>query len=281
MNDVHVYSLYSGSTGNAFLIVAGGTRFLIDAGKNAKALCAALARCGVDPDSLCAIFLTHEHGDHIKALPVFLKKHPLPVHLAAACAVPLEADPVVSPLLRPHPPVHTEVLPGGITVTSFPTPHDSRASVGYRIEIPFESGFFRVGYATDIGIVTPAVETGLCGCQAVVLESNHDPEMLVCGPYPEVLKERISSRWGHLSNPDCAVFAAKLCASGTRSLMLAHLSETNNTPECARGEVEMTLGTDAVHLCVADPQEVVEMDLGGCLPGEDLGLCPNNSKNFQ
>ena len=264
MTDLHLYSLYSGSTGNAFLVVAGETRFLIDAGKNARALCAALAVCGVDPDSLSAIFLTHEHGDHIKALPVFIKKHPLPVHLAAACAVPLAADPVVSPLLHPHPPVHTEVLPGGITVTSFSTPHDSRASVGYRIEIPLADRFFRIGYATDIGTVTPAVEAGLTGCQAVVLEANHDPEMLVCGPYPEQLKERVASRWGHLSNPDCACFAAKLCECGTRSLMLAHLSEVNNTPECARAELEMTLGTSAVRLSVADPREVVEMDLGGC-----------------
>lgn len=264
MTDIHVYSLYSGSTGNAFLVVVGETRFLIDAGKNAKSLTRALAQCGVDPDSLCALFLTHEHGDHTKALPVFLKHHPMPVHLAQACATPLAADPILAPLLKPHAQTHTEVLPGGVTVTSFPTPHDSRASVGYRIEIPLGDGFFRIGYATDIGTVTPAVEQGLCGCQAVVLEANHDPEMLVCGPYPESLKERVASRYGHLSNPDCAIFAAKLCACGTRSLMLAHLSETNNTPACAYNEIEMTLGCGAVRISVADPKEVVEMDLGGC-----------------
>lgn len=265
MNGIHIYSLYSGSTGNAFLIVAGETKFLIDAGRNAKALCAALSACGTDPDSLSAIFLTHEHGDHIRALPVFLKKHPIPVHLAQACMGPLEREAAVTPLLHPHPPIHTEVLSGGITVTSFPTPHDSRGSVGYRIEIPEPSGFFRIGYATDIGFVSPAVETGLTGCQAVILEANHDPEMLVCGPYPEALKERIASRWGHLSNPDCAVFAARLAENGTRALMLAHLSETNNTPACAYDEVEMTLGTDAVRVTVADPCRVVEMDLGGCV----------------
>lgn len=265
MTDIHVYSLYSGSTGNAFLIVAGETKFLIDAGKNAKSLCGALAACGVDPDSLCAVFLTHEHGDHIRALPVFLKKHPIPVHLAQACMGPLEREASVSSLLRPHPPIHTEVLPGGVTVTSFPTPHDSRGSVGYRIEIPEPSGFFRIGYATDIGFVSPAVEEGLRGCQAVILEANHDPEMLVCGPYPEPLKERIASRWGHLSNPDCAEFAAHLAGSGTRALMLAHLSETNNTPVCAYDEVEMTLGSDEVRVTVADPCAVVEMDLGGCV----------------
>ena len=266
MTDTHVYSLYSGSTGNAFLIVSGDTRFLIDAGRNAQALTAALTVCGVDPDSLCAVFLTHEHCDHTRALPVFLKKHPLPVHLTAACVPALEGDPTVSPLLHPHPPLHTEVLPGGITVTSFPTPHDSRGSVGYRIEIPEETGFFRIGYATDMGTVTPAVEAGLTGCQAVILEANHDPEMLVCGPYPEPLKARVASRWGHLSNPDCAVLAARLCEHGTRALMLAHLSETNNTPACACSEVEMTLGEGALHLTVADPCAVVEMDLGGCVP---------------
>lgn len=261
MTDIHVYSLYSGSTGNASLIVAGETRFLIDAGKNTKSLLAALATCGVDPSELSAIFLTHEHGDHVKALPVFLKKHPLPVHLPQGCLPPLAADPTVSPHLRPHPPIHTEVLSGGVTVTSFPTPHDSRASVGYRIEIPREDSFFRIGYATDVGTVTAAVEQGLLGCEAVVLEANHDPEMLVCGPYPEPLKDRVASRYGHLSNPDCALLAAKLCENGTRSLMLAHLSEVNNTPACALNEVEMTVGASALRISVADPKAVVELEL--------------------
>lgn len=264
MIPVHIYSLYSGSTGNSFLITAGETRFLIDAGRSAKYLTAALAACGVEPSSLCAVFLTHEHEDHTKALPVFSKRNPLPIHLPAPCAKKLEREVSLSPLLHPHPPVHTEVLPGGITVTSFPTPHDSCGSVGYRIEIPYESGFFRIGFATDVGFVTPAIEAGLRGCQAVIIEANHDPEMLVCGPYPEALKQRIASRWGHLSNPDCAALAAQLCADGTQALMLAHLSEINNTPGCAYQEVEMTVASPNIRISVTDPQAIVEMDLNGC-----------------
>lgn len=264
MENLHIWSLYSGSTGNAFLIRAGEVQFLIDAGKSARSLIGALAACGTSPDRLCAIFLTHEHVDHTKALPNLLKKYPLPVHLPRSCADRLAQEEPVAPLLRPHPPVHTETLGQGVTVTSFPTPHDSRGSVGYRIVIPTDGGIFRIGFATDIGFVSPAVEKGLTGCQAVILESNHDPEMLENGPYPYPLKERIASRRGHLSNPDCACFAAHLCRTGTRALMLAHLSETNNTPACAFDEVTMTLADETVRVCVAEPREIVEMDLGGC-----------------
>ena len=260
MTDIHAYSLYSGSTGNSFLLDVNGTCILIDAGKSAKALCTAIHACGREPEQIAAVFVTHEHSDHIQALPVFLKKHPIPVHLPIACAYKLENEPWAETLLHPHPPIHTEEV-NGIRFTSFPTPHDSRGSVGYRIEIPTENGLLRIGYATDIGYVTPAVEESLMGCNAVVLESNHDPEMLMEGPYPYELKLRVSSKRGHLSNPDSACFAARLCANGTKSVMLAHLSQENNTPDTAYSEHLGQLAEDRVRLCVADPHAVVELEL--------------------
>ena len=262
---VRIISLYSGSTGNAFLLDADSVCILIDGGKSAKALCQAIQQCGKTPNDIQAIFVTHEHSDHIKALPVFLKKHPMPVHLPLACVYKLSSEPTAEPCLCPHPPIFTETV-GDVRVTSFPTPHDSRGSVGYRFEIPTEAGVFTIGYATDIGYVTEAVEQGLFGCHAVVLESNHDLEMLMDGPYPYDLKLRVSSKRGHLSNTDSADFAARLCANGTKSVMLAHLSQENNTPDTAYSEHLGQLASDGIRLCVADPDTVVELEL----PQEDF-----------
>ncbi len=254
---IRVYSLYSGSKGNAFLISTPNGAILIDAGKSAKRLCLALAEANVSPDDVRAIFVTHEHNDHISALPVLLKHHPIPVHLPLACAYRLECDPAAAPCLHTHPPFHQETVIG-MTVTSFPTPHDSHGSVGYRIEIPTDEGMLRIGYATDIGYVTREIEEGLAGCDAVILESNHDPEMLADGPYPYDLKVRIASRRGHLSNPDCAEFASRLCQNGTKHLILAHLSEENNTPDLAFDECFSSIGSADVTLSVAAPDRITE-----------------------
>ena len=260
MSDIRIISLYSGSTGNAFVISAPSGTLLIDAGKNAKRLCGALAEVNVNVDDIGAILVTHEHTDHISALPVFLKKHPVPVHLAYGCAYKLLPHPSVEPLLNMHPPIHEECI-CGMRVTSFPTPHDSRASVGYRIEIPDENGniVYRIGYATDIGYVTPEIEEALTGCDAVILESNHDFDMLMTGPYPYDLKKRIASRHGHLSNPDSAALAAHLCATGTKKLMLAHLSQENNAPDIALGECMGAVGDSDVAVFVAHPEIPTEM----------------------
>ena len=146
-----------------------------------------------------------------------------------------------------------------MTVTAFSTPHDSLASTGYRIEIPHTGGVLRLGYATDVGYVSPEVEAGLSGCDAVILESNHDREMLMEGPYPYYLKQRIASRRGHLSNPESAALAARLCARGTRALMLAHLSQENNTPDLAYDECVGAIGDASVCICVAQPDCVTEL----------------------
>lgn len=265
MRKIRLFSLYSGSTGNAFLLDADSVCILIDGGKSAKALCQAIQQCGKTPNDIQAIFVTHEHSDHIKALPVFLKKHPMPVHLPLACVYKLSSEPTAEPCLCPHPPIFTETV-GDVRVTSFPTPHDSRGSVGYRFEIPTEAGVFTIGYATDIGYVTEAVEQGLFGCHAVVLESNHDLDMLWSGSYPHELKVRVASKRGHLSNGDCAAFAARLAENGTKSILLAHLSQENNTPDIAFDECYSNLANEGIHLQVASPDLVTELKLEELTP---------------
>ncbi len=261
MSAVRIVSLYSGSTGNAFLIATENGSILIDAGKNAKKLCLALNAAGVSPEEIRAIFITHEHSDHVSALPVFLKKHPIPVHILNGSAYRLANEPSVAPCLVLHPPIFTvEVC--SMRVSSFPTPHDSHASTGYRIDLlDGDRAVAHIGYATDIGFVSREVEAGLSGCDAVILESNHDLDMLHCGPYPYDLKQRIASRRGHLSNPDSAAFAAKLCANGTRALMLAHLSQENNTPELALNECLGAVCGENVCVRVAHPDCITELIL--------------------
>lgn len=252
--------LYSGSSGNAALLRAGECAVLIDAGCSARTLCRALSEAGVSPDALDAIFLTHEHRDHTAALDVFLKHHPTPVHVCERSAQKLL--PYATQALRDatvvHPPLFEERV-GPFTFCSFLTPHDSDESVGYRITIEDEEGMHTVGYATDLGAVTPAVEEGLFGCEAVVLECNHDPEMLATGPYPYPLKKRIASRRGHLSNPDCAAFSARLAEKGTKRILLAHLSETNNLPELALAEVKAALAGLDVAVSAAAPTHITSL----------------------
>ena len=261
----HIYSLYSGSVGNSYLIRTDEGAILLDAGKNTKKLCEALALCNTSPEDIRAIFITHEHGDHIGALPVFLKRYPVPVHIVEKSAYALRNAPAAAPCLRLHTPVFTETV-CGMTVRSFPTPHDSEASVGYRIDVPCGEKTLRLGYATDIGHVSPAIEDAITGCDAVILESNHDLDMLHTGPYPPSLKQRIASRYGHLSNADSASFAERLCETGTKSIMLAHLSQENNTPEEAiAAHTPWQSRHPHIHLSVASPDRVTELITEGIL----------------
>ncbi len=272
MNHYRIISLYSGSSGNAFLIVTPHARLLIDAGKNAKALTRALDEAGCPIETINAVFITHDHRDHTSALPVLIKHHPMPVHAVEATAQVIAhgAPETLLQCLCRHTPLFCERV-GDVTVRSFITPHDSEFSVGYLLEVEDEQGkIHKIGYATDLGYVTEEVRDALSGCESVVLESNHDPDMLLTGPYPYLIKQRILSRYGHLSNEDCAALASELAEKGMRHLMLAHLSEQNNEPDVAYNETLMALAREDIDVCVAAPDRLVEMQIR---TKEEAGIC--------
>lgn len=251
MDNVSLISLYSGSKGNCTYIRVGEAEILIDAGRSLRALSAALTSIGSDIARIKAIFITHEHSDHISALEMLSKKYRIPIHITEPSAKKVLATSTYAKQnLVCHPPIF-EVEVGGLKIRSFPTPHDSDMSVGYVILTPDGE---KIGYATDIGYITGEIRENLLGSSAVVLESNHDTFMLRDGSYPAWLKVRIGSRHGHLSNDDCAAFIPELAKSGTRDILLAHLSAENNTPVAAL-ECANCAACCGVRICVAKEGE--------------------------
>ncbi len=254
MKEWKIVSLYSGSKGNSIFVRVGNDAILIDAGKSARALCNALREIGSDISEIKAIFVTHDHHDHTSALEILAKYHEIPIHMTGESAVIFDrtpSAPIHARLIRHDPSFCVTV--GELTVRSFRTSHDSRMSVGYRIEFFDGERSCAIGVATDLGYVSNEVREGLLGCDAVVLESNHDLEMLKNGPYPYELKKRITSRYGHLSNADSAAFCSELSEGGTKAILLAHLSEENNEPNLALNEAVCAVGDDGVCICVAAP----------------------------
>ena len=262
MSNYRLATLYSGSEGNCTFVSSGNTCILIDAGKSARTLCNSLCAIGAGIDSIKAIFITHEHCDHVSALETLSKKYHIPIHITNTSARKFDRNPdaAVHTCLVRHDTVFSEQV-DDITVTSFPTPHDSMMSVGYRIEFCDGDCKHVFGVATDIGHVSEPVKQGLMGCEAVVLESNHDEQMLMEGRYPYDLKLRIRSKRGHLSNRDSAVFAADLAENGTRGFILAHLSAENNLPELAYDEAHSAISDPQVSICVASPDTPTELCL--------------------
>ncbi|MGM9637046.1 MAG: MBL fold metallo-hydrolase [Eubacteriales bacterium] len=251
-----VHSLFSGSSANSTLIRSGRTAILIDAGGSMKRIRLALESLGCPVSGLSAIFVTHEHSDHISAIPMLTKHFSIPVHVTVGSSYALsKADPAC---LITHPPRY-EVTVGDLTVRSFLTSHDSHMSVGYTVE----SCGVRFGLATDTGVVTPEIVDALTGCRGALIEANHDVIMLRDGPYPAELKERIRSPYGHLSNQQAAILAARLVRTGTGHLLLGHLSAENNTPERALTAVRSYLADNGLSasVAVAARSEVTELSL--------------------
>lgn len=250
------YSLASGSSGNCGLLCLGGTYILVDLGVSVRRLTALLSGLGLEISDLAAVLLTHEHIDHVKGLATFIKRHSVPLYTSIGTAeAVLEKFPQAQPHLRPFYSGAAFTI-GGVKVTAFPTPHDAAESTGYC----FEADGIRLGYATDLGFVPTPVRQALSGCGTVVLESNHDPELLRNGPYPYALQQRVAGPRGHLSNPDCARLAVELARTGTRRLILAHLSDKNNTPGHARLETEAALSAAGLSACtvLVAPKDAME-----------------------
>ncbi len=229
--------LGSGSAGNATCIAGDGVTILVDAGFSCRELAGRLRAVGVGPESLQGLLITHEHADHVRGAARFSRSFGVPVYCSAATfrAAGLDREAI---------PEWIEVeagapfAVGGLTITPFPVPHDAVDTVGYVVQAEGR----RVGYATDLGHGAAPVREGLAGCDLLVLESNHDVDLLQSGPYPEVVKQRILSRHGHLDNESAAELLADVAGERTRRVVLAHLSRTNNRPalavEAARREFE-------------------------------------------
>lgn len=250
-------ALFSGSSGNCTYIGTAEAGVLVDAGVSAKRITEALQRRDIDPSSIKAVLVTHEHSDHIAGLRVLCKRFHWPVLASVGTLDALtEGDKLPADqrmyVLSPGKSVGIY----GLRVTPFSTPHDSRECLGYRIEGAGRA----LALATDIGYMTEEIRRALSGCGLVHIESNHDPEMLRAGPYPYYLQERVLGQGGHLSNAACAAVLPELISGGTTRLVLAHLSRQNNTPQLALSTADAALeragvavGRDCL-LEVAEPE---------------------------
>lgn len=234
----HFTMLYSGSSGNCAAVEEAGRCLLVDMGKSCRLTQNALKALGLSPQSLDGILVTHEHSDHVGGLAIFLKYHPVSVYGSAPTLRYLSAHGLVPAGARLVD-IDGRIEPvGGFMVQSFETSHDSAACRGYRITVP-SGGVASV--ATDLGFVSDEVLANLLLADVVALESNYDDEMLLLGPYPRVLKQRIASARGHLSNRECARTLARLIENGCEKLVLCHISQENNTPELALESVRQAL----------------------------------------
>ncbi len=245
MNDVTIYTLFSGSSGNSCYVKCGNTEFLIDAGKSKKATESALSEIGASLSSIKAILVTHEHSDHIKGLKMITKYYGIPIYAAKGTAEMLITD-VPDNLINVYE-AGSVIEIEDVRIRSFETPHDSRMSTGYIIEYNGR----RFGYATDMGMLSRKIADMLSECEAAVIESNYDLSMLRNGPYPYVLKKRIESNIGHLDNNDCARLVSYIVSHSTKKVLLAHLSAENNTPEIALDTVVCRLRQNSLLADVA------------------------------
>ncbi|MCM1365292.1 MAG: MBL fold metallo-hydrolase [Faecalibacterium sp.] len=223
-------SLFSSSSGNSTFIGSSKTGILIDAGVSAKRMKNALLDRNIDPSAISAIFVTHEHSDHIKGIRIIASNYNIPVYATEGTLQGLEEAEILNGKFPFYVMPQEGVEIGDLFVKPFKTPHDSNESCGFTIELPDER---KAAVATDIGHITNEIMNSIIGCDLVMLESNHDVGMLENGPYPYYLKRRILSDTGHLSNEVCADVASQLIERGTTRLFLGHLSTENNMPELA------------------------------------------------
>ncbi|WP_339136794.1 MAG: MBL fold metallo-hydrolase [Candidatus Electrothrix sp. GW3-4] len=228
--------LGSGSKGNCTLIESGSTAILIDAGFSGKELSRRLALIDRSPEDLDAILITHEHGDHTSGVGVMSRRCNLPVFANHGTHQASEAR-VKQLHQRCEFATGTGFDLDDLHIHPFCISHDTVDPVGFLVS----DGVNSVAYCTDTGKITTLIRQRLRHCQALILEANYDPEMLLTGPYPMPIKQRVRSNQGHLANQDAAAFLAELCTTEVRHVVLAHLSETNNRPKLVAAQVEQEL----------------------------------------
>lgn len=242
-------SLGSGSSGNATIIQARCgtqlTHLLVDCGLGIRQLETRLGQAGMLAEQIDGIFITHEHADHIGCVRRLALRERIPVWMSRGTWLGM-GEPDFEGLLN----IAGDGEPvglGALHFTPFTVPHDSREP----LQLTVSDGESRMGVLTDLGHATQHVIGHLSGCRTLLLECNHDPDMLEKGPYPWFLKRRVGGDWGHLANPAAAAIAAAVQAQGLRQVVAAHLSEQNNRPELARQALEGALGSSA-EIHVAD-----------------------------
>lgn len=243
-------SLGSGSEGNALVVQAGRTCVLMDCGFTLVEVGARLARLGLEIGELSGIVVTHEHGDHIAGVARLARKHGIPVWLTHGTRqAHLKALGDLSGLneISPH---HSFAI-GELQIQPYAVPHDAVEPVQY----VFGDGAKRLGVLTDAGCSTPHIEAMLSGCDALVLECNHDATMLAGGDYPYSLKQRVGGRYGHLNNAEAAALLSRLDNRRLQHIVAAHLSRKNNTRELAVAALSAALNCEAGWIAVATQQE--------------------------
>ena len=241
-------SLGSGSKGNTTLIEAGGTRVLLDCGFGPRETGRRLARLGLTPADLDAVVVTHEHGDHIGGVAALAHRHDLPVHLTfgtrkAVSEARYSLDDVHCHEVRPE----RSFRIGDLEVLPVPVPHDARDPCQYL----FRYADRWLGVLTDLGSLTPHVVRAFDECDALVLECNHDRDLLAGGDDPPSLKRRVGGDLGHLNNHQAAALLEQINQDRLQHLVLSHLSERNNTPEHARTTIEAALATGPERIRIA------------------------------
>lgn len=238
--------LGSGSKGNAALIEQGNTRLMVDCGFSARELERRLHRVGCDAGEVSAILLTHEHGDHIRGAAAFSRRHRIPVYASFGTGRNIDDAGVDMRLID----THEGFSIGDIGVQAYPVPHDAKEPCHY----VFDNGDSRIGMVSDLGQVTPHVVEMLHGCEALLVEGNHDLGMLKNGPYPQSLKERVGGPWGHLNNDQAADLLRQVDCDDLSHIVAIHLSKKNNHPDHVVAAFSGALDCTEEWVAVADQE---------------------------
>ncbi len=242
-------SLGSGSQGNGLVVEHDGCRVLVDCGFGLADCVQRLRRLGLEPKDLTGVLVTHEHDDHVGGVARLAATYSLPIWMTPGTLRGLERrfESCAVDLIEGYRPFAV----GELHITPYPVPHDAREPS----QFVFSDGKRRLGLLTDAGSVTPHMVSTLAGCDALLLECNHDVDLLQRGRYPEHLKRRIAGKWGHLDNGAAMTMLKAVCTEQLQTIVGMHLSEENNHPALVRSRILSTVGDFAGHIAVAQQNE--------------------------